>query len=95
MGAWGLGPFDNDAALTAAVLIAGRLGAAVDDDSAAELLASHPFEVDEDLRRLALDTFERLGSPKDNEWYELWEDSIAEVLEGLRPYRSALTRAAP
>lgn len=132
MGAWDLGPFDNDCALdfvgeleegsaervagglaqalarvadghiesprgneavAAAVLVAGRLGATLDSPSATELLDSHPFEADGELRRLAVDALDRLASPENNEWYELWDDagSMDGVLERLRPYRRTLT----
>ena len=133
MGAWGLGPFENDAALdcvgdladadpgaiaggllgamrevtdsgeyienpeadaavAAAVLVAARLGAELSSNSAEELLASHPFAADGELRLEALRVFDRVTDPKENEWHELWTDAgaLEEVLELLRPYRERL-----
>ncbi len=133
MGAWGLGPFENDAALdcvgdladadpgaivsgllgamrevtdsgehienpeadaavAAAVLVAARLGAELSSTSAEELLASHPFTADGELRLEALRVFDRVTDPKENEWHELWTDAgaLEEVLELLRPYRERL-----
>lgn len=133
MGAWGYGPFENDAALdcvadlvgagpgavrsgllaamrevtesaeyienpesdaavAAAVLIAARLGADPASESAVQLLASHPFEADGELRLEALRVFDRITDPRDNEWHYLWTDAGAldKVLELLAPYREAL-----
>jgi hypothetical protein len=137
MGAWGYGPFENDAALdglggladtapggvrdgllammrevtatadyiegpeadaavAAAVLVAARLGADPGSASAAELLASHPFEADGELRLEALRVFDRLADPRENEWHDLWADAGAldKVLELLVPFRERLAAAA-
>lgn len=136
MGAWGYGPFENDAALdcvgdladagpsgmrgglfaamravtdatgyiegpeadaamAAAVLVAARLGADPGSASAAELLASHPFEADGELRLEALRVFDRLADPRENEWHDLWADggALEKVLELLAPFRERLAAA--
>jgi hypothetical protein len=136
MGAWGYGPFENDAALdcvgdladaapgavrggllaamrevtdsadyienpeadaavAAAVLVAARLGADPGSASVEELLASHPFEADGELRLEALRVFDRIADPRENEWHDLWTDAGAldKVLELLAPYRERLAAA--
>lgn len=81
-------------AVAAAVLIANRLGAPVENDRIAEILAKSAFEATEELRTLALRTLDRLREPGDNEWHELWLDagSLEKVLELLSPYREVLQR---
>jgi hypothetical protein len=85
---------DAQGAVAAAVLIAGRLGASVEDNRIAELLASRPFTATEELRVQALGTLDRLQEPEINEWHELWleADALDKVLELLHPYREVLAR---
>ncbi|MFG3343133.1 DUF4259 domain-containing protein [Glycomyces sp. NPDC048151] len=86
---------ETDAALAAAVLVACRLGADPGSASAADLLASCPFEADGELRLAALRVLDRLADPRDNEWHDLWTDagSLDKVLELLAPYRERLAAA--
>lgn len=81
-------------AVAAAVLIANRLGAPPENERIAEILAASPFEPTEELRTLALRTFDRLRDPEINEWHYLWHDagSLEKVLDLLAPYRDVLAR---
>lgn len=80
-------------AVAAAALIAVRL----EEDLPlphyrAEWLAL-PLQITPELRELAARTFERVFSPTDNEWYDLWDeaDALGKVEEILAPYRRAVS----
>lgn len=86
-------------AVAAAVLVAARLGAPLAEGPAHDLLASHPFAADPELIALAHRTLDRVTTPGDNEWYDLWAEAEAmdKVEELLKPYRETLAAggAAP
>lgn len=83
-------------AMAAAVLVAARLGAAVDNANARLFLEAHPFEVDAEMREHARRAFERVTSPGDNEWYELWEEggALEQVMALHEPYGAFLAGAS-
>jgi hypothetical protein len=94
VGAWGEGPFDNDAAacMVAARLDPGALDVNPDTvDTAAEggeigaWLATAPFEVTGDLRDLARVAVERAVALDGHAYAE-------RVTAALTPYRAALER---
>jgi len=79
-------------AMAAAVVVAAKLGAAVDDANAVKFLAGNDVEVTAELREHALRTYMRVTAPGDNEWHALWEESgsLQRVLALHEPFRAVL-----
>ncbi|SDH93641.1 protein of unknown function [Sinosporangium album] len=83
---------DMSGAVAVACLVAARRSRSPEAGNASTWLTANPFDVSDDLRKLAAETLERALRPDDNELYDLWAE--AEALDiwttRLQPYRTAL-----